>query len=40
MKSIKAADLEEIPPEVLKTRKFDDIQLRFCYAVYKQNKID
>ena len=26
--------LDEIPPEVWKTRKFDDILLRHCNAVY------
>ena len=36
----KVAGLEEIPPEVWKTRQFDDIQLRHCNAVYNQNSID
>ena len=30
----------EIPPEVWKTRQFDDILLRHCNAVYNQNPID
>ena len=36
----KAAGLDEIPPEVWKTRQFDDILLRRCNAVYNQNPID
>ena len=36
----KAAELDEIPPEVWKTRQFDDILLRHCNAVYNQNPID
>ena len=36
----KAAGLDEIPPEVWKTRKFNNILLRFCNAVYNQNTID
>ena len=32
--------LDEIPPEVWKIRKFDDILLRYCNAVYNQNTID
>ena len=36
----KAAGLEEIRPEVWKTRQFDDILLRHCNAVYNQNPID
>ena len=40
IKNRKAAGLEEIPPEVLKTRQFDDILLRHCNAVYNQNPID
>ena len=36
----KAAGLDEIPPEVRKTRQFDDILLRHCNAVYHQNLID
>ena len=33
IKNRKAAGLEEIPPEVWKTRKFDDTLLRCCNAV-------
>ena len=40
IKNRKAAGLDEIPPEVWKTRKFDDIQLRHSNAVYYQNPID
>ena len=40
IKNKKAAGLDEIPPEVCKTRQFDDILLRLCSAVYKQNSID
>ena len=36
----KAAGLDEIPPEVWKTRQFDDILIRHCNAVYNQNPID
>ena len=32
--------LDENPPEVWKTRQFDDILLRHCNAVYNQNPID
>ena len=39
-KNRKAARLDEIPPEVWKTRQFDDILLRHCNAVYNQNPID
>ena len=39
-KNRKAAGLNEIPPEVWKTRQFDDILLRHCNAVYNQNPID
>ena len=39
-KNRKAAGLDKIPPEVWKTRQFDDILLRHCNAVYKQNSID
>ena len=37
MKNGKAAGLEEKLPEVWKTRKIDDILLRYCNAVYNQN---
>ena len=40
IKTRKAAGLDEIPPEVWKTRQFDDILLRQCNAVYNQNPID
>ena len=36
----KAAGLDDIPPEIWKTRQFDDILLRACNAVYNQNPID
>ena len=36
----KAAGLDEIPPEVWKTRQFDDILLQHCNAVYNQNTRD
>ena len=39
-KNRKAAGLDEIPPEVWKTRQFDGILLRQCHAVYNQNTID
>ena len=37
IKSRKAVGLDEISPEIWKTRKFDDILLRFYNAVYKQD---
>ena len=40
IKNRKAAGLDKIPPEVWKTRQFDDILLRHCNAVYNQNTID
>ena len=40
IKNRKAAGLDEIPPEVWKTRQFDDTLLRHCNAVYNQNPID
>ena len=40
IKNRKAAGLDEIPPEVWKIRKFDDILLRQCNAVYSQNRIE
>ena len=39
-KNRKAAGLDEISPEVWKTRQFDDILLQHCNAVYNQNLID
>ena len=40
IKNRKAAGLDEIPPEVWKTREFDGILLQYCNAVYNQNTID
>ena len=40
IKNKKATGLDEIPPEVWKTRQFDNILLRHCNAVYNQNPID
>ena len=40
IKNRKAAGLDEIPPEVWKTRQFDDTLLRHCNAVYNQNPMD
>ena len=40
IKNRKTAGLDEIPPEVWKTRQFDDILLQHCHAVYNQNTID
>ena len=40
IKNRNAAGLDEIPPEVWKTKQFDDIQLRYCNAVYNKNTID
>ena len=40
IKNRKTAGLDEISPEVWKTRQFDDILLRQCNAVYNQNPID
>ena len=40
IKNRKAAGLDEIPPEVWKTRQFDDILLRQCNAVDSQNRIE
>ena len=40
IKNRKATGLDEILPEVGKTRQFDDILLRHCNAVYNQNPID
>ena len=37
IKNRKAKGLDEIPPEVWKTRQFDDILLRHCNTVYNQN---
>ena len=40
IKNRKSAGRNEIPPEVWKTRQFDDILLRHYNAVYNQNPID
>ena len=40
IKRRKAAGLDDIPPEVWKTRKLDVILLRLCYALYRQNTIE
>ena len=40
IKNKKAAGLHEISPEVWKTRKFDNILLRYCNTVYNQKTID
>ena len=40
IKNRKAAGLDKIPPEVWKTRQFDDTLLRHCNAVYNQNPIN
>ena len=40
IKNKKVAGFDEIPPEIWKTRKFDDILLQYCNAVYNQNIID
>ena len=39
IKNRKAPGLDEMPPEVWKTRKFDNILLRHCNAIYNQNPI-
>ena len=36
----KAAGVNEIPTEVWKTKKFDDIILRLFKGVYKQNTVE
>ena len=40
IKNRKAAGLDEIPPEVWKTRELNDILFRHCNAVYNQNTIN
>ena len=40
IKNRKAGRLDEIPPEVWKTRKFSDLRLWYCNAVYIQNAIE
>ena len=39
-KNRKDAGLDEIPPEIWKTRQFDDILLRHCNSVYNKNPIE
>ena len=36
----KATSFDEIPAEVCKTRKFDDLLVKYCNDVYNQNTID
>ena len=40
LKNKKAEGFDEIPPEVWKTRLFDDVLLQHCNVVYNQNPID
>ena len=40
IKNRNAAGLDEIPPEVWKTRKLDDILLQYCNTIYNQNTIE
>ena len=40
IKNRKAAGLDEILPEIWKTREFNDILFRYCNDVYNQNTID
>ena len=40
IKNRKAAGLDQIPPEVWKTRKIDDTTLRYFNAIYNQNTVD
>ena len=40
IKNRNASELDEIPPEVWKTKKFKDIQFRHSNFVYNQNAID
>ena len=40
IKNRKVAGLDEMPPEVWKTKEFDNILLRHCNPVYNQNTID
>ena len=40
IKNKKAAGLDKIPPEVWKTRQFDNILLRHCNAVHNVNPTD
>ena len=40
IRSRKAASLNEIPPEIWKTTKFDDLLLWLCNTLYEQNTIE
>ena len=40
IRNSKAASLDEIPQEVWKTKKFDDILHQICNTVYEQNSIE
>ena len=40
IKNRKTACLNEIPPEVWKTRKFHDLQFWYCNIIFNQNTID
>ena len=40
IKNRKAARIDEIPPEILKTREFDNLLLQYWNAVYNENTID
>ena len=40
IKNRKTASFDEIPPEAWKTRKFNDLLLQYCNAVYNQNTIE
>ena len=40
IKNRKAAGLDEMSPEVWKTRKFNDLLLQYCNTVYNQNTIE
>ena len=40
IQSRQSAGVEEIPPELRKTRKFDDILFWLCNLVYEQNMIE
>ena len=37
IKNRKVTGLDELPPEVWKIRKFEDLLLRFCNVLYKQD---
>ena len=40
IKNRKAVGLDEILPEVWKTRKFDDLLLKYCNAIYNKNTVE